>query len=77
MNGMLSARANANRDFFLNCVAYLSGSGKFDSGGSEAGVLTTGMDRGVRGRYLLSGAIAVPVAVFALMLLCFGRRRAE
>ncbi|MBR4938656.1 MAG: Gldg family protein, partial [Kiritimatiellae bacterium] len=69
MNGMLSARANANRDFFLNCVAYLSGSGKFDSGGSEAGVLTTGMDRGVRGRYLLSGAIAVPVAVFALMLL--------
>jgi ABC-2 type transport system permease protein len=75
MNGMLSARANANRDFFLNCVAYLSGSGKFDSGGSEAGVLTTGMDRGVRGRYLLSGAIAVPVAVFALMLLCFGRRR--
>jgi ABC-2 type transport system permease protein len=77
MNGMLSARANANRDFFLNCVAYLSGSGKFDSGGSEAGVLTTGMDRDVRGRYLLSGAIAVPVAVFALMLLCFGRRRAE
>jgi DNA-binding IscR family transcriptional regulator len=32
MNGSLAARANANRDFFLNCIAFLSGT---DSGGSS------------------------------------------
>jgi ABC-2 type transport system permease protein len=77
MNGMLSARANANRDFFLNCIAYLSGAGTFDSGGVEAGVLTTGMDRGRRGRYLIFGSLVAPGAVFLLLLVCFGRRRTE
>jgi hypothetical protein len=77
MNGMLSARANANRDFFLNCIAYLSGSGSFDTGGVEAGVLTSGMDRLERGRYLLFGSLIAPVAVFLTLLAIFGRRRSE
>ena len=77
MNGMLSARANANRDFFLNCVAYLSGSEAFDSGAVEAGVLTTGMDRGKRGNYLVFGSLVAPGSVFLLMLALFGRRRAQ
>jgi hypothetical protein len=50
--------------------------GTFDSGGVEAGVLTTGMDRGKRGRYLVFGSLIVPGTVF-LLLACFGRRRTE
>lgn len=68
MNGMLAARANANRDFFLNCVAYLSGSEPFGSGGNEAGMLVAGMDRGMKVRFLLIGSLAVPLAVCMLML---------
>ena len=76
MNGMLAARANANRDFFLNCVSYLSGSGAFGTGGAEAGVLTTGMDRDTRVRFLLVGSAVVPVSVILLMLgfMASGRR---
>ena len=77
MNGMLSARANANRDFFLNCVAYLSGTGAFDTGEVEAGVLATRMDRGERVRYLVFGSFIVPGSVFLLMLAFFGRRRSQ
>jgi hypothetical protein len=78
MNGMLAARANANREFFLNCVEYLSGTGNYDAGGVEAGVLSTGMDRGVRSRYLVFGSMAVPLsAFFVLFLASCGRRRSE
>jgi hypothetical protein len=78
MNGMLSARANANRDFFLNCVSYLSGSEAFGAGADDAGVLITGMDRDSRMGFLVSAALAAPVLAFlAMLLLSSARRRAE
>lgn len=68
MNGSLAARANANRDFFLNCIAYLSGTDASGSSGT-GGVLRLEMDRSARSRHVLATAVAVPAAVFALMFL--------
>jgi hypothetical protein len=76
MNAQLAKRANANRDFFLNCVAYLSGTEVAQSGGDE-NVLATGIDRKGRRRYLYVGVIIVPAIVFSLfsMSVMFRRRR--
>ena len=75
MNGALAARANANRDFFLNCVAYLSGTDASSASGIGAGVFTTGMDRPGRIRFLVALAGAFPLAVFAVAAFAVFRRR--
>ena len=75
MNGQLAARASANRDFFLNCVAYLSGTDASVASGADAGALVTGFDRDGRLRFLLATAGALPAAVAAAMLLVAFRRR--
>ena len=75
MNGQLAARASANRDFFLNCVAYLSGTDASVASGADAGALVTGFDRDGRLRFLLVTAGALPAAVAAAMLLVAFRRR--
>jgi hypothetical protein len=68
MNGMLGSRGNANRDFFLNCVAYLAGTGALTSGGEESGHLVTGMDRRSRVRFVQWSAGVAPGAAFLLLL---------
>ncbi|MBO7684168.1 MAG: Gldg family protein, partial [Kiritimatiellae bacterium] len=76
LNGQLSSRANANRDFFLNCVAYLAGTDA--PGGAdvvEAGVLSLGMDRKARARHALASSVALPCAVFLAMAAAAARRR--
>ena len=75
MNGQLAARANANRDFFLNCVAYLSGTDASVASGAESDALVTGLDRAGRRRFATATAAAAPFAVFAVMLLVAFRRR--
>ena len=75
MNGMLAARANANRDFFLNCVAYLSGSDTFGIGADEAGILVTGMDRESRMKFMVLASFAAPVLIFLSMLFLSSARR--
>ena len=76
MNGQLDARANANRDFFLNCVAYLSGTGAMTKSGAEADRLVSGMDdRAARARFLVVTAAAFPSVVFLLGLLAVAWRR--
>jgi len=75
MNGPLAARANANRDFFLNCVAFLSGTDAAAASGTETAVLTTGMDRAARVRLAVSLAGAVPALVTFLLLGTVLRRR--
>ena len=75
MNGMLAARANANRDFFLNCVAYLSGSDTFGIGADEAGILVTGMDRESRMKFMVLASFAAPVLIFLFMLFLSSARR--
>lgn len=67
MNGQLAARANANRDFFLNCVAYLSGTAAVTEAGMEANRLVSGMDRAARARFAIASAAVFP----AVMLLVF------
>ena len=76
-NGALVARASANRDFFSNCVAYLSGVEAHGSGeGGLEGVFRTGMDRQGRLRHALCSAAAFPLAVFlTLAAIVFRRRR--
>lgn len=65
-NSQLSLRANANRDFFLNCVAYLSGSHALVSGGGDGGSLFSGMDRSKRIGFLIFGALIFPFLIFLL-----------
>lgn len=76
MNAQLSSRANANRDFFLGCVEYLSGM-EVSAAGGESGVLTTGLDRGGKRMYLAIAAAAFPLSVFLAfsMLVALRRRR--
>ncbi len=64
LNGALSSRANANRDFLLNCVAYLSGTDAAGASGEEAGVLAAGLDRETRLRLAVVTVAGVPLLVF-------------
>ena len=76
LNGQLAARANANCDFFLNCVAYLAGTDPPAAGGAEAGVLTTGMDRSSRFEHMVYSSVALPAVVFLVLLsMSIHRRR--
>jgi len=75
MNAPLASRANANRDFFLNCAAYLSGTDALGSAGTDPRLLVTGFDRkGLLG-FMLWLSAGVPGAVFVLMAAVSCRRR--
>ncbi len=50
----------ANRDFFLNCVAYLAGVDTLAEVNVEANKLIVGLDRTGRARYVLVSAVVVP-----------------
>ncbi len=75
MNGQLASRANANRDFFLNCVAYLSGTDAVTESGTEPDRLVAGLDREARVRFVLVTAAAFPFLAFSAILLAVARRR--
>lgn len=68
MNGQLASRGNANRDFFLNCVAHLVGTGALTSGGDDGDRLVTGMDRKARVSFVQIAVIYVPAIVVLLLL---------
>lgn len=75
LNGQLASRGSANRDFFLNCAAYLSGAEAHGSGEEGADVFRSGLDR--RGRLLLTavGSVALPAVVFLILFAMALRRR--
>lgn len=76
LNGQLTRRGNANRDFFLNAVAYLSGTDAVTRTGAEAGQLVSGLDRAGRQVFFLATAVAFPLAVLlVLSTVLFIRRR--
>ena len=75
LNGQLASRANANRDFFLNAVAYLSGADTFGSSGLEVDALSTGMDRDARVRFAIVTVAGLPGVVFLLLTAVAMRRR--
>lgn len=74
-NGRLAAMANANRDFFLNCVAYLAGSRAITSGGVDAGIFAPGLGRGRRLELLVAAGAGVPFALLVFMAFVAARRR--
>lgn len=77
LNGQLASRANANRDFFHNCIAFLSGTDTIAEPGTEAGILVSGMDRAARAQFLIASGIVFPFVVFItlLVLVAYERRR--
>lgn len=75
MNGQLAARANANREFFLNAVAFLSGTDAASGCERSAAVFVSGFDRDDRLHHLLYSVLAVPAGVLLLMSLLLLRRR--
>ena len=77
LNGSLATRASANRDFFSNCVAYLSGVEAHGSGDDGAGVLRIGLDRRGWFRFAAFSAGAVPLAVLLLLFAIAVRRRSR
>lgn len=74
-NWSLANDGNANRDFFLNCVKYLSGRDALTQSGAEADLLVSKMDRSDRARFVVLSAIALPFFVFVVMALAIRRRR--
>lgn len=74
-NSQLESRANANRDLFLNCVSYLSGSQAITQGGTDGELFVTGLDRRGRYRFMYVSAGAVPLALMFVMLFVVWRRR--
>lgn len=74
-NAQLESRANANRDFLLNCVSYLSGSHVITQGGTDGDLFVTGLDRRGRMQFLYVAAVAVPLVITVLLLLIARRRR--
>jgi len=75
MNGSLAARANANRDFFVNSVAFLSGTDASAASGIAADVLASGLDRAGRLRLGLVLAAWVPLGLLLVLLAAVWRRR--
>ena len=75
LNGQLASRANANLDFFLNCIAYLAGTDAPGASGAEAGLLVSGMDRTARVRHVVCTSVAVPAVVFVFLAGMAFRRR--
>lgn len=76
MNGMLASRANANRDFFLNAVAWLAGidMGSAPSLGGDA-TLVTGFARRDWIMFMAGAAGVVPFCVFLAFCLASLRAR--
>lgn len=74
-NGALTRRGNANRDFFLNSVAWLAGLDALTAARAACDAVQTGLDRS--GWLLFGGwaAGAFPCAVFLLAFTIAARRR--
>ena len=74
INRTLVSRANANKDFFLNAVAWLAGLDMSGAAGSADNVLSIRMDRYSRIRFLICSSAILP-AVFAFAALPWILRR--
>ena len=75
LNGALAVRANANRDFFANCVSYLAGIETHGLGDVGAMSLRTGLDREARLRHAIWSVAVLPLLVFLALSAVVVRRR--
>ncbi len=73
-NGALATRGNANRDFFLNSVAWLAGLDTLNAVRTPGNVIVTGLDRDGWLRFGAWTGVLI-VALAAMMLLSSFRRR--
>ena len=76
LNGALTRRANANRDFLLNSVAWLAGLDAFTESRTPGNVVATGMDRArwIRFGLLAAGGPAACVLLLGLAIVLRRRR---
>ena len=75
MNEELNARANANRDFLLNCVAYLAGTEVMGDESDRPEIRVGEMDRGERLRAAVVSTVVLPGVLSLILLLIVIRRR--
>lgn len=75
MNGQLTARANGNRDIFLNIVSFLAGTDQLGPSGDEIETLVTGLDRPTWARFATTTVVVIPLVVFFVMAGVAIRRR--
>ena len=75
LNGALMVRANANRDFFANCVSYLAGVETHGLGDVGSASFRTGLDRAARLRYAVWSVVVLPFLVFLALSAVVVRRR--
>ena len=74
-NATLYSRGNANRELFLNSVAWLAGLDVSGAAGTAGDVLSVGMDRIARIRFLAYSSGVVPLVVAFVVGLAVRRRR--
>ncbi len=74
-NIRLENTVSANRDFFLNCIAYLAGVDALAEASVEANQLVIGLDRAQRIRFVVSSAIIVPGVVMLVLIFLTAARR--
>lgn len=75
LNEALASRANANRDFFLNSMAWLAGLDVSGASGVTGNVLSAQMDRSHRVRFVASSSVALPLAVLVCGITIVARKR--
>lgn len=73
-NGALSQRANANRDVFLNSLAWLAGLDALTAPRTPGNAIETGMDRTAWIRFGVGAVFALPFLVLALGLVVAFRK---
>ena len=74
-NGALRQRANANRDVFLNAVAWLAGLDALTAPRTPGNAVVTDMDRAGWVRFGAVSACGLPLALLLLGFVLFVRRR--
>ena len=75
VDGALASRANANRDFFRNALAWLAGLDASTAPGTPPNVLVAGMDRDARIRFVWMAVAAWPVLLLLPTMFGWMRRR--
>lgn len=76
VDGALASRANANRDFFRNALAWLAGLDAATASATPADALVTGMDRASRIRFAVTAVFLLPLVILLVAVVRWlaGRR---